>query len=341
MYYRYGILWETFFKELGFDVVVSDPTNKDILDIGDSLSNDEVCIGSKIYLGHVQNLIGKCDAIFVPGFGCDDVRAGFCTRYQSLPDLVRNTFRDTVVNGKRAEFLTIMVSKITKESDHKKPYIEMARKLGINPFIAAYAWKRAFRSYHKNADSLACMQLESLDLMQTLDSLEKTEQATCAEQTHTTLAEQTHLCEVKEYKTPMRVLVVAHPYIYLDDYVVSDVIQALEQSGAFVLFADHTDKQAAFEKSFEFSETLPWIINRELVGSVLLLKDKVDGIVVISAFPCGPDSLFIDELERSVDGIPMLRLTIDSQNAMAGVQTRIESFMDILSFKGKGGYLDA
>ena len=38
-------------------------------------------------------------------------------------------------------------------------------------------------------------------------------------------------------------------------------------------------------------------------------------------------------------GIPILNLTIDSQSGTAGVETRIESFVDILRYQQTGGYL--
>lgn len=32
-------------------------------------------------------------------------------------------------------------------------------------------------------------------------------------------------------------------------------------------------------------------MNKELLGAFSYYKDKVDGIILITAFPCGPDSL--------------------------------------------------
>ena len=70
----------------------------------------------------------------------------------------------------------------------------------------------------------------------------------------------------------------------------------------------------------------------------MLLKDKVDGIVLISAYPCGPDALVNDMLIRKINGIPVLQLTLDAQEGTAGVETRIESFIDIIQYQKAGGY---
>jgi predicted nucleotide-binding protein (sugar kinase/HSP70/actin superfamily) len=38
-------------------------------------------------------------------------------------------------------------------------------------------------------------------------------------------------------------------------------------------------------------------------------------------------------------GFPILKVVLDGQSGEAGLQTRIESFIDILTFQKKGGYL--
>ena len=92
--FRYGELWKTFFEELGRTVVLSDETDKAVVDAGCALSVDECCLASKAYMGHIANLADRCDAVFVPCYASANARAGFCTKFQSAPDLVRNTFRD-------------------------------------------------------------------------------------------------------------------------------------------------------------------------------------------------------------------------------------------------------
>ena len=61
--------------------------------------------------------------------------------------------------------------------------------------------------------------------------------------------------------------------------------------------------------------------------------------MLASAFPCGPDSMTNDAIARCVQGKPMLSLTLDAQSGTAGLETRIESFVDILAYRKKGGYL--
>lgn len=322
LYYRYGVLWETFFEELGLTVQVSPDTDRAILEAGDAASIDECCLASKVYCGHVSALIDQVDALFVPAFASDNPRCGFCTKYQSLPDLVENTFHDELASA-GCTVLSAYISNISKPKKVREAYVDLALSLGANPHEALRAYRRAVRAQRAHDAGRAKAQAETLALI---------------DQYRKVAAKDVTGEEAKG--VPLPILVVAHPYVSHDAFVAGDVLEGIEEAGGHVIFADETDHERAYKRSFEFSDTLPWEINRELVGSILELSNRIAGIVIMSAFPCGPDSLFADALVRSIDDVPVLRLTLDAQSGSAGVQTRIESFMDILTYQAKGGYLN-
>ncbi len=62
-------------------------------------------------------------------------------------------------------------------------------------------------------------------------------------------------------------------------------------------------------------------------------KDKVDGIILVSAFPCGPDSMVNEMIIRKYPNIPILNIRVHNQDGTAGLETRLESFTDILKLK--------
>ena len=97
--------------------------------------------------------------------------------------------------------------------------------------------------------------------------------------------------------------------------------------------ADLTDRDAALKRSRELSPTCKWEINREILGGIALHREDADGIILLSAFPCGPDAMVNELIARRVKGIPLLNLVLDSQTGTAGVETRLESFIDIIRFK--------
>ena len=91
-----------------------------------------------------------------------------------------------------------------------------------------------------------------------------------------------------EGERPLRILLAAHPYVIHDNFVGSPLIDMLREMETCILFADRHNHEKALEKSFEFSDTLPWIVNREIIGTILDLYDQIDGIVLVSAFLAGP-----------------------------------------------------
>ncbi len=52
----------------------------------------------------------------------------------------------------------------------------------------------------------------------------------------------------------------------------------------------------------------------------------------LTAFPCGPDSLTNELVIRKID-IPYLQLIQDDLDGVAGMETRLESFLDIIERK--------
>ena len=128
-------------------------------------------------------------------------------------------------------------------------------------------------------------------------------------------------------------LIAAHSYVIEDPYMGRTVTDYLKKAGVIPLRADLVDRDAALKHSRELSPTCKWEINREILGGIRQHKDDVDGIILLSAFPCGPDAMVNELIARRVSGVPLLNLVLDSQSGTAGVETRLESFIDIIRFK--------
>ena len=146
------------------------------------------------------------------------------------------------------------------------------------------------------------------------------------------------LQESKWDKEGTKIIVAAHSYVLKDAYIGKQILDYLEQMGVQVIRADLVDKKSALRKSEEMSPTMKWELNREIAGGIETYKNKVDGVILLSVFPCGPDSMTNEMIIRKNKDIPILHLVIDAQEGMAGVETRLESFLDIIEFrKGEQG----
>lgn len=123
-----------------------------------------------------------------------------------------------------------------------------------------------------------------------------------------------------------KVLLVSHPYNTYDSCIGVPVIKYLESIGCIAIYSDLFDSD---EEGYKLSSGLYWKFSRSIIGSIELCKDKVDGIIFLSSFPCGLDSLVNDVVSRKVK-CKCLNLVIDDMDGFAGIETRLESFVDIV-----------
>ena len=131
----------------------------------------------------------------------------------------------------------------------------------------------------------------------------------------------------------LKVLLAAHSYVVEDAAMGCAVTDYLKGAGVIPLRADLVDRDAALKHSRELSPTCKWEISREILGGVSMLREQADGIILLSAFPCGPDAMVNELIARRVKDVPILNLVVDSQTGTAGVETRLESFIDIIRFQ--------
>lgn len=291
LFYRFKYLWHAFFKVLNVDLKYSPVTDQGILNRGSALAVDEMCLSGKIYLGHVDALVGKCDYILIPRVSNFGFKRMMCTRFESFPDIVKNVYMDS-----SQEFLTYNLD-VNSKKDEKQALIELGLELGFDKKIVKEAYSKAKR-------------FEAKRLNERL------------------------LANERLYKKDgLKILICAHDYVLEDPYLGRPVSDILKSLGVIPIFAGIVDSKAAVKKALTISPTLKWQYNLELTGSLAMNINRVDGIVFLSAFPCGPDSMVNEILMRRFKEKPMVNLTLDGQSGTAGLETRLESFIDIIHFK--------
>lgn len=133
----------------------------------------------------------------------------------------------------------------------------------------------------------------------------------------------------------LKILIVSHPYISYDDYLGGNVIRYLKEENIDILYSDRMDRKEAISYAKDFSSTLYWLYSKENIGSILYYKDAIDGIIFLSSFPCGPDSLVNELAIRKFKDIPIINIILDESSATSGLITRLESFIDIIKERAK------
>lgn len=291
LYYRYERLWKSFFNELGINIIVSPVTTHELADKGMTVTGSEACLALKIFFGHVQSLVGKCDYILVPRVKSYGRNREMCPRFDALYDLTVNTFRDS---GQK--FLTFNVDERFGISE-RDGFVNLGRALGVNPIAARKAYKVAKSAEH----SAETMWVGRENKLYEQDGI--------------------------------KILLVARNYVIEDAYIGKPIVEFLKGNDAIPIKAYALDREKALCHSTDMSPTCKWEFCRETVGGVVLSRDKVDGIILVSTFPCGPDSMVNEILIRRISGNPVLNIVLDGQNGTAGLETRLESFLDIIRLK--------
>lgn len=124
-----------------------------------------------------------------------------------------------------------------------------------------------------------------------------------------------------------KILLLGHPYNLYDKLIGFPIIDMLEKLNIQIIYSDAFFTRNEWK---EYSKELYWKYNKENISSIVKCIDRVDGIIFLSTFPCGPDSL-VNELVMRKLNKPYINLIIDDVESSGGIETRIESFVDIIN----------
>lgn len=305
-FYDYYPLWKSFYEELGAEVIFSNPTNKKILDEGVKNTVDEACLPVKIFHGHVLDLKDKVDYIFLPKIMSVYEKEYICPKFCGLPEMVTHSIKglppiiDTEINFNRS-----------RKSLMKTVY-SFGSYVTKNPITIRNAYNKALENYHGYKTKIK-------------------------EGNYPINGE---FSADKEKKSSITIAVMGHSYNIYDQYGSMGLIDKLREQGIQVVTPEMMD----YRKINEYAETLEkkmfWSYGRKLLGTAMYLTDakNIDGIVYLSSFGCGIDSIIEELVERKTrkDGrMPFLLITVDEHTGEAGVNTRIEAFVDMIEWRKK------
>ncbi|MGI6703439.1 MAG: acyl-CoA dehydratase activase-related protein [Clostridia bacterium] len=305
LYYNYFPMWEAFFKELGAEVVLSDLTNKKILDDGVNCSVDDACLPIKVFHGHIINLKDRVDYLFVPRLISVERNEYICPKFCGLPDMVLNSVRElpTVID--------CTINLRNSYSSLRKAVLDVGRL-----FTSDY--RRIYMAYRKAAQNLKFFE----ELM---------------ENGATPLEAMRGCHSAKgEYRYPIGLI--GHPYNIYDNYVSMRIIDKLRDRGINVITQDMICSTELDRIARGFSKPMFWSFGKRIMAASRYLIDErqARGIIYLVAFGCGLDALVGDLVERRIRkrGIPFCLLTIDEHTGEAGIDTRLEAFVDMLEWGG-------
>lgn len=133
--------------------------------------------------------------------------------------------------------------------------------------------------------------------------------------------------KLKSEKT--KILIISHPYNTYDTMIGQDIINYLEKENVEVIYSDKFDSKKTKKISKKISKNLYFKYSKESLGALIYAMEKIDGIIFISSFPCAPDSL-VNELTIRKIKKPNINLILDTDMSFTGIETRLESFLDVI-----------
>lgn len=128
------------------------------------------------------------------------------------------------------------------------------------------------------------------------------------------------------------VMLAGHPYIVNDALLNMDIVHKLTERGIGIITEEFAPGEVTEEQLQKLIKKPFWTFQRILFGAsaAFCQQEKIDGIIYLSSFACGIDSVVVDLIRYHIGEFPMLVLKLDEHTGEAGVDTRLEAFIDML-----------
>jgi predicted nucleotide-binding protein (sugar kinase/HSP70/actin superfamily) len=309
-YYQYYPMWETFFAKLGAEVISTPPTTQQILAKGSQRVVADTCLPAKVFLGHVIELIDKCDYIFIPVIRSVKKKVYNCAKFLGLSDMTRAVIPkcppildiDFDINRGRDKIYQD-IYRLGKIFTHDKNKIKQA---------VLAAWQTHL-DYRQLMSSQGITPLQALKI--------------------------THAKRVippvsNNIESRTSIAIIGHPYLLYDNLVNHRLLHQLEFSGCHIVTPEMLTAEQLESATNKLVGKAYWTWEEEVVGAGNhYIENKLDGIIGVAAFGCGPDSLMMDMVRRQandMDNTPFMNLTLEEHTAETGVITRLEAFIDMI-----------
>lgn len=294
--YDYNELWSTFFLNLGAEVINSGETNRTIMDHGINNCVAEACLPVKIYHGHVISLIDKVDYLFIPRYTSVSTKKYICPEVGGLPDLVRNSIPNL------PEIIDVNINMYKKnDQDLEAAYI-------AGGYICDDKFK-IYKAYKK--------------------SLEQYKRYLVNNEKYTIL---------HDSSSQLHIGLIGHSYLLMDTYLNMDIASKLNSMGVSVTMPKDRNTDELRQLGDDLPKKMFWEFGAIAIGFARkMIQEKADGILFISSFGCGVDAFinYIVEHEAQASGMPYCLINIDEHSGEAGIETRLEAFIDMIKRRDK------
>lgn len=305
-YYLYPF-FAAFFEHIGVDLIVSPPTTKQTLNKMEVCPTDEPCLAVKLLFAHAQELLDAGHKqLLVPCLVSMEPKNFCCPKFIGVPYMVKHAL------SKKIKIHIPEINLFANRDDWKESFVRIGSSFNVGRQRVLRALREAWRA--QDLYELACV-----------------DQRLTGPEAFAYLRGQKPCRREHPQDTP-GVGVIGHPYILYDTFTI-DILKSFRDYGKVITAEMVPAAEARRQVAGLLEGERLWSFEARILGAALYLlrNNLVQKLVLVGSFECGPESViegYVED-EAARRGVPFLLLTVDEHTGEAGLQTRIEAFMDV------------
>jgi predicted CoA-substrate-specific enzyme activase len=290
-FHDYLPFWSTLLWELGFEVIVSPKTNKQVVNLGVENVISEACFPIKVAHGHIKWLKdADVDAIFIPSFininhNADEYNRGLsCPYVQTIPY-------------------------VSKAAMPGMKIITPVVDFGLGAGYLKKELKRALSEYNVRGRDIE----RAIGIAQSAqDEFQK--------------AIKEKGKELSRINSPT-IVIIGRAYNAFDSGVNLEIPKKLSHINIVSIPMDMLPLDN--ERLEDKWPNMYWRSGQRILRAARIVRNTPNLYAIyIGNFSCGPDSFILKYFKEEMEGKPFLHIEIDEHSADAGAITRCEAFLD-------------
>ncbi len=300
-YYQHFPFWQAFFRELDFNLVLSDESDRQIITRSLETMVSETCLPVELVHGHILNLIDKkVDYIFLPFIvnskadKDNPTNNPNCPWVQSHPYLAKAAFNDEKIREK------LLIPALHFRYYEKVLKKELQDFFGEKFNISKSKVVKAIDLAGKAQDIFQMkLKFKGDELMSNLNGKVR------------------------------KVVILGRPYNTGDPMLNLRLVKKLLNINVLPIPVDYLPLDE--EDIFDDYPGMYWPNGQKILKASRIVS-RMDNVfaIYLSNFRCGPDSFLLSFVKKEMKDKPFLHLEVDEHSADAGMITRIEAFLDSL-----------
>ena len=300
----YYPLYSNFFNSIGFQLAI--PDQNQISQKGIDRREAAFCYPAEQAHGFFYSLLKRPtppDFIFLPHFKAipsepEHINAQLCPFIQSETFYMQTTFRSELDNLKRqgTKVLAPLIDLTEGLEMARETFVEIGTEMGVGINKSYGAFETALKQQTECEDAMRIQGKKALQ-------------------------------ELEADPDKFGIVVFGRSYNAFTEEANKGIPHKLASRGITIIPFDFLDYGNEASKDNMF-----WGMGQRLLKAARLVKKHPQLFgMFITNFSCGPDSFIVGYFRSIMERKPSLTLELDSHTADAGLETRIEAFLDIIA----------